>query len=146
MCDPMFSRFSRTPTCDRQTDGHRTADASHRPVKRLSRALREPGHHTANRRIKCTIQSTFLHATMPHIHRFNKIRQQTFSKPFLIWLLTIPPHLTYVTTALRNSSLIAALVYDSHFLTSVFHNVVQRRIWGAVGPLIKTLPQIYWRI
>jgi len=37
----MFSRFSRTPTCDgltdRRTDGHRvmasTADASHRAVK-----------------------------------------------------------------------------------------------------------------
>jgi len=23
LCDPMFSRFSRTPTCDGQTDGHR---------------------------------------------------------------------------------------------------------------------------
>jgi len=32
-----FSRFSRTPTCDRQTDRHRpmasTADAWHRAVK-----------------------------------------------------------------------------------------------------------------
>ena len=39
LCDPTFSRFSRTPTCDRQTDtdGHRamasTADAQHRAVK-----------------------------------------------------------------------------------------------------------------
>jgi len=39
LCDPTFSRFSRTPTCDRrtQTDGHRpmasTADAHHRAVK-----------------------------------------------------------------------------------------------------------------
>ena len=23
LCDPTFSRFSRTPTCDRQTDRHR---------------------------------------------------------------------------------------------------------------------------
>jgi len=39
LCDPMFSRFSRTPTCDRQTqtDGHiamaSTADAKYRAVK-----------------------------------------------------------------------------------------------------------------
>jgi len=43
LCDPTFSRFSRTPTCDGQTDrwtdgqtdGHRasTADAEHRAVK-----------------------------------------------------------------------------------------------------------------
>jgi len=39
LCDPTFSRFSRTPTCDRQTqtDRHRpmasTADAEHRAVK-----------------------------------------------------------------------------------------------------------------
>ena len=37
LCDPMFSHFSRTPTCDRQTDGHRamasTADAEHRAVR-----------------------------------------------------------------------------------------------------------------
>jgi len=37
LCDPTFSRFSRTPTCDRQTDRHRhmasTADAQHRAVK-----------------------------------------------------------------------------------------------------------------
>ena len=46
LCDPTFSRFSRTPTCDRETDrqtdgrtdGHRamasTADAQHHAVKR----------------------------------------------------------------------------------------------------------------
>ena len=39
LCDPVFSRFSGTPTCDRQTqtDRHRpmasTALAQHRPVK-----------------------------------------------------------------------------------------------------------------
>jgi len=26
--DPMFSRFSRTSTCDRRTDGHKTHDNS----------------------------------------------------------------------------------------------------------------------
>ena len=41
LCDPTFSRFSRTPTCDRhrQTDRHRpmasTADAQHRAVIKL---------------------------------------------------------------------------------------------------------------
>ena len=29
LCDPTFSRFSRTPTCDRQTDRHRAIVNSH---------------------------------------------------------------------------------------------------------------------
>jgi len=40
----MFSHFSRTPTCDGQTDGHRamasTADAQHRAVIKVNHSIK----------------------------------------------------------------------------------------------------------
>jgi len=34
-CDPLFSRFSRTPTCDRQTDRHKQTDTGPWLVPRM---------------------------------------------------------------------------------------------------------------
>jgi len=42
--------------------------------------------------------TTLLLVTLPNIHRFKKITYTLSSKPFLIWLLTTPPHLKYVAT------------------------------------------------
>ena len=42
MCDPTFSRFSRTPTCDRQTD----TDTGPWLVPRMHRAVKTRSHHT----------------------------------------------------------------------------------------------------
>ena len=42
------------------------------------------------------------------------------NKPFLMWLLTIPPHLEYVATLFCNLSLIAC------FLTLLFHEVMRQ--------------------
>jgi len=50
--------------------------------------------------------TTLLLATSPDIHRLKKIHSHS-NKPFLIWLLTTPPHLKYVVTLPRNLSLIA---------------------------------------
>ena len=41
---------------------------------------------------------TFLFVTFPNIHRFKKITARLSNKPFLIWLLTTPPHLKYAAT------------------------------------------------
>ena len=49
------------------------------------------------------------------------------NKPFLIWLLTIPPHLKYVATLPCNLSLIAC------FLTLMFHKVVLQHMQEMVG-------------
>jgi len=52
--------------------------------------------------------TTLLLVTLPNIHRFNNLFTQRLSnKPFLIWLLTIPPHLKYVAILPCNLSLIA---------------------------------------
>jgi len=53
--------------------------------------------------------------TLPSIHRFKKITDRLSNKPFLIWLLTTPPHLKYVATLPCNLSLIA------YFLTLTSH-------------------------
>jgi len=48
--------------------------------------------------------------TLPNIHRFNFFHSHTKlyrPKPFLIWLLTTPPRLKYVTTLPCNLSLMA---------------------------------------
>ena len=47
-----------------------------------------------------------------------KITDRLSNKPFLIWLLTTPPHLKYVATLPCNLSLIAC------FQTLMFHKVV----------------------
>jgi len=53
---------------------------------------------------------TFLLVTLPNIHRFKQNFTHGLSnKPFLIWLLTTPPHLKYVATLPCNVSLMACI-------------------------------------
>ena len=56
-----------------------------------------------------------------------KINDTLDNKPFLIWLLTTPPHLKCVATLPCNLSLIAC------FLTMMFHKVVWQHMQGVVG-------------
>ena len=52
--------------------------------------------------------TTLLLVTMPNIHRFKKnFTHRLSNKPFLIWLLTTPPHLKYAATLTCNLSLMA---------------------------------------
>jgi len=52
--------------------------------------------------------TTLLLITLPTIHRFQTFFTRRLSnKPFLIWLLTIPPHLKYAATLFCNLSLMA---------------------------------------
>ena len=68
----------------------------------------------------------------------NVFTDQLSSKPFLIWLLTTPPHLKqHVATLPCNLSLTAC------FLTLMFHKVLWQRMQGMVGFLITSLLQIY---
>jgi len=68
----------------------------------LSHALYEPGHHTA--------KSLSIYAKYSPILIF--LTGKLSYKRFLIWLLTIPPHLKYATTVSCNLSLVAALACD----------------------------------
>jgi len=65
--------------------------------------------------------TTLLLVTLPNIHPFKKsfhfFTCRLSSKPFLIWLLTTPPHLKCVATLPCNLSLIAC------FLILLFHKV-----------------------
>ena len=71
----------------------------------------------------------FFLATLPDIHRFKKIFTDRLSnKPFLIWLLTIPPHLNCVAALPCNLPLISC------FLTLMFHVVVWQHV-----------PSVLWR-
>jgi len=73
----------------------------------LSHALCMPGQHTAKRRRKCTRQS-LLYVTLPNIYDYKKnFTLRLSNKPFLIWLLTSPPHLQYAATLPCNLSLMA---------------------------------------
>ena len=81
---------------------------------------------------------TLLLVTLPNIHKFQKIFTDRLSyKPFLIWLLTTPPHLKHVATLPCNLSLMACI------LTIKFHKVVWQHIQGVMGFLITTLLQMY---
>jgi len=52
--------------------------------------------------------TTLLLVTLPNIHRFKtNFTRRLSSKPFLVWLSTIPSHLKYVATLTCNLSLIA---------------------------------------
>ena len=52
--------------------------------------------------------STLLLVTLPNIRRFKFFFTRTLSnEPFLIWLLTTPPHLKYVATLPCDLSLMA---------------------------------------
>jgi len=76
--------------------------------------------------------TTLLLVTLPNIHRFKNF--------FLIWLLTTPPHLKYVTTLPCTLSLIAC------FTALLFHKAVWQYMQGSVGPLITTSLQIYYTV
>ena len=51
--------------------------------------------------------NTLLLVTLPIIHPFKKFTHRLSSTPFLIWLLTTPPHLECVATLPCNLSLMA---------------------------------------
>ena len=51
--------------------------------------------------------TTLLLVTLPNIHQFYFFHSPTQQYPFLIWLLTTPPHLKYVATLPCNLSLMA---------------------------------------
>jgi len=61
----------------------------------LSHALCSPGQHTAESLHDTT---TFLFVTLLNIYRFYFFTGRLSNKPFLIWLLTISPHLKYAAT------------------------------------------------
>jgi len=61
----------------------------------LSYALYSPGQHTAKNEESARDNHVFA-CTLPNIHRFKKVTDRLSNKPFLIWLLTTPPHLKYV--------------------------------------------------
>jgi len=46
-----------------------------------------------------------LAVTLPNIHQLKKFTRRLSNKPFLIWLLTTPPHLKYAATLPCNLSL-----------------------------------------
>ena len=84
---------------------------------------------------------TFLLVTFPNIHQFNFFFTRTLcNKPFLIWLLTTPPHLKYVATLPCNLSLMACFADINVSRGSVATYA------GAVGFLISIERQIYqWK-
>jgi len=82
---------------------------------------------------------TFMFVTLPK--NFNSyFHWQLSNKPFLIWLLTTPPHLKYVAILPCNLPLIAC------FSTLMCHKVVWQHTQGVVGFLVMTLLQIYLKI
>jgi len=56
---------------------------------------------------------------MPSICQFKKITDGLSNKPLLIWLLTIPPHLKYITTVPWNLSLITTRVSDCRSFSDI---------------------------
>jgi len=83
--------------------------------------------------------ATFL-LSCPHIHRLKNFTDRLSNKPFLMWLLTVPPNLKYVANVPCNLSSIAC------FLTSMYHKVVWQHMQRVAGSLITALLQIYPRI
>jgi len=81
--------------------------------------------HTAKlKKVHDTVHSTVFPQLCKIFTDFNNFftgRQS--SKPVLIWLFTIPPHLRYVTTAPCNLSLVTSLVCDCHAFSDT--NVLQ---------------------
>ena len=77
--------------------------------------------HTAKRRRKCTTQFTFSARNYAKNSPILKIFPLTrlINKRLVIWLLTAPPHLEYVTTVLCNLSLITTLVCDCHSFSDI---------------------------
>ena len=62
---------------------------------------------------------TFLLVTLPDIHRSKTVTHTLSNKPFLIWLLTTPPHLQYLATLPCNLSLVACFADINVSLGSV---------------------------
>jgi len=86
---------------DRRTDGHTDALQFHRPCSAYCAS-------SVNNTKKVHETITFLLVTLPNIYRFRKkITDRLINKPFLIWLLTTPPHLKYVVTLSYNLSLMS---------------------------------------
>jgi len=83
--------------------------------------------------------ATFL-LSCPHVHRLKNFSDRLSNKPFLMWLLTVPPNLKYVANVPCNLSSIAC------FLTSMYHKVVWQHMQRVAGSLITALLQIYPRI
>jgi len=98
----------------------------------LSRALSSPFSNVMARRTKCTRQQR---SWLQLCQIFTD-----FKKPFLIWLLTSPPHVKYVATLPYKSPLSAC------FLALMFHKVDWQHMQGVVGPIMTTFLQIYNRI
>ena len=83
----------------------------------------------------------FLPFAMPYIYQVQKkFTGRLGNKPCLIWLLKIPPNLTYVTIVLYNLLLLAYL------LTVMFRRVVWQHVLGVVGLLVTILVQKNLRI
>jgi len=73
----------------------------------LSRALSSSFSSVLARR-KGHVTNTFLLENLPNIRRFTKnFTHRLSNKPFLIWLLTTPPHPKFVATLPCNLSLMA---------------------------------------
>ena len=73
----------------------------------LSRALCASGQNTAKRGRKCTRQSHFCCTIAKYSPILIFFTHALSNRPFLIWLLTIPPHLKYAATLPCNLSLMA---------------------------------------
>jgi len=86
--------------------------------------------HFAESQRKCTTQFTFsarnYAKNSPILKIFPLTRLINKRKRLVIWLLTAPPHLEYVTTVLCNLSLITALVCDCHSFSDI--SVSQRSV------------------
>ena len=86
---------------DGRTDGHTDALQFHRPCSAYCAS-------SVNNTKKVHETITFLLVTLPNIYRFRKkFTDRLINKPFLIWLLTTPPHLKYVVTLSYNLSLMS---------------------------------------
>ena len=60
------------------------------------------------------------YGSTPRFHRFYfSFTGGLANKPFLLWLLTIPPQLKYVTTVPCNLSLFTTLVCDCHSFSGI---------------------------
>jgi len=89
----------------------------------------------------------FLLVTLPNIHRLQKnFSHRLSNEPFLIWLLTTPPHRKYAATLLCNLSLMACFadinvsqgcvatyarcggIFDIHLTTTLQRNLLVKNL------------------
>jgi len=94
--------------------------------------------------------TTLLLVTLPNIHRFKNFTHTLCNKPFLVWLLTTPPHLKYVATLPCNLSLMACFadinvslgsvatyarcggIFNTHLTANLLRNVPVKKICKSV--------------